>query len=155
MISGRWTPVLLLTSTFLLGLSLGFIIRGFAMAPSWELQQMGGPGLGGPGGPGPGGPGGEIPPPLFDRMTEELGLTQTQQDELDRILEENRMKLQNLRRDVIQTRMRAISDSTRAAIEALMTPEQMREYRNFRREMRRNMMRPGSRQGQRRRQFER
>ena len=88
-------------------------------------------------------------------MTEELGLTQTQQDELDRILEENRMKLQNLRRDVIQTRMRAISDSTRAAIEALMTPEQMREYRNFRREMRRNMMRPGSRQGQRRRQFER
>ena len=152
MISGRWTPALLLTLTFMLGLSLGFIVRGFTMTPSWEPPQMGGPG---PGGPGPGGPGEEMPPPLFDRMTEELGLTEAQQDELDRILEENRVKLQDLRRDVIQVRTRAISDSTRAAIEALMTPEQMRKYRNFRRQMRRNMMRPGPRQGQRRRQFDR
>ena len=147
MISGRWTPALLLTLTFLLGLSLGFIIHSFTMAPSWEPPLMGGSG--------PGGVGGEIPPPLFDRMVEELGLTQAQQDELDRILEENRVKLQDLRRDVIQVRTRAISDSTRAAIEALMTPEQMRKYRDFRRQMRRNMMRPGPRQGQRRRQFDR
>lgn len=130
MLNGKWTPALLLTLTFLLGLCLGFIIRDPLMGPFRGFQPRGGPD-------------GMLPPPLFDQMADELALTSEQQDELDRILEENRLKLQALRRDVLQPQTRAVSDSTRAAVEALLTPEQMQKYREFRRRMRPGRPGPG------------
>jgi hypothetical protein len=90
------------------------------------------------------GAGGPIPLQLIERMASSLELTDDQRTELDRILEDNRQKMISLRQDV-QPRQRAIADSTRMAIEALFTPEQMRRYREFRRNLR--LRRPG--QGQR------
>ena len=139
--TGRWTPALLLSLTFLLGLSLGYIIRDTVRYDDPRLgpRPEFGPGMGGE--PGAGGP---IPLQLIERMASSLELTDDQRTELDRILEDNRQKMISLRQDV-QPRQRAIADSTRMAIEALFTPEQMRRYREFRRNLR--LRRPG--QGQR------
>ena len=132
--SSRWTAGLLLILTFTLGLSLGFIIHS---------QLFTG---GGPGGPrGPGGPnfgdGGLIPPALRDRVTEELGLTQEQSEVFEQILENHRTQVIALRRDILQPEQRAISDSTRARFERLLTPDQMRRFGAFRQSFRRGQFR--------------
>ena len=141
--SSRWTAGLLLILTFALGLSLGFIVHS-------QLFTGGGPrgpgGLGGPGGPrGPGGPsfgdGGLIPPALRDRVTEELGLTQEQSEVFEQILENHRTQVIALRRDIMQPQQRAISDSTRARFERLLTPDQMRRFGAFRQSFRRGQFR--------------
>ena len=131
---GKWTPALLLSLTFLLGLSLGYIIRDTVTGDEggWPPLRGRGPRVDGP-------PGG-MQPELFDRLAETLSLTDEQRTELDTILEGNRLKMMALRRGV-QPRQRALSDSLRLSIENLLTPEQMRRFSDFRQSMR--AVRPG------------
>lgn len=131
---GKWTPALLLSLTFLLGLSLGYIIRDTVTGDEggWPPPRGRGPRVDGP-------PGG-MQPELFDRLAETLSLTDEQRTELDTILEGNRLKMMALRRGV-QPRQRALSDSLRLSIENLLTPEQMRRFSDFRQSMR--AVRPG------------
>ena len=133
---GKWTPALLLSLTFLLGLSLGYIIRDTVTGdePGWPPLRSRGPR--------PDGPPGGMQPELFERLAETLGLTEQQRNELDAILEGNRLKMMALRRGV-QPRQRAISDSLRLSIENLLTPEQMRQFSDFRRGMRAGRPGPG------------
>lgn len=126
--ASRWTPALLLAVTFLLGISLGFILLGPIMAGLRGPQPEFGPG--GPASPTAG-------PPLVDRFIDELDLTFEQQEALDRILEENRFKMMGIRRE-LRLHTRDIADSTRIAIESLLTPEQREKFRELRIRMRRN-----------------
>ena len=146
--TGRWTPILLLSLTFLLGLSLGYITRDTVRYddPRSGPRQEFGPGM-----RGTPGPGSLLVPELMERMANTLELTEDQRMDLDRILEENRQKMMALRRGV-QPRQRAISDSTRKAVEALLTQEQMRRLNEFRRNMRSRPLRGGQRGGGPRRQ---
>jgi hypothetical protein len=130
--SSRWTATLLLMLTFALGLSLGFIIHSQFFEPSFRE----GPPRMGPAGPGFGGDE-PIPPPLFDRMVDVLELSPEQQDALTRALDENRERLMAFRRDVVAPRQRAMADSVRIRIEEILTPEQMRKFRELRQTMRR------------------
>lgn len=152
--TGRWTPALLLSLTFLLGLSLGYITRDTVFSddprrdprPGRDARPEFGAGMSGTPGPG-----GLRSPQLVDRMADTLELTEVQREELDRILEDNRLKMMALRRGV-QPRQRAISDSARKAVEALLTQEQMRRLNELRGDMRMRPPRGGQRGGGPRRQ---
>lgn len=146
--TGRWTPALLLSLTFLLGLSLGYITRDtvFSDDPRRDPRPEFGAGMSGTPGPG-----GLRSPQLVDRMADTLELTEVQREELDRILEDNRQKMMALKRGV-QPRQRAISDSARKAVEALLTQEQMRRLNELRGDMRMRPPRGGQRGGGPRRQ---
>jgi Spy/CpxP family protein refolding chaperone len=68
-------------------------------------------------------------------MGDRLGLTAQQRDSIQRILERDRAKADTLFREM-RPRLRARFDSTRSAIEAVLTPEQREEFRRIRREQR-------------------
>ena len=61
------------------------------------------------------------------RMAEQLDLTPVQQDRINRILEEDRAKAGAVFEEM-EPRLRARYDSTNAAIRAVLTPEQQREF---------------------------
>jgi hypothetical protein len=123
---------LLLVLTFALGLSLGYILHSELFpSPFRDRPFRGGP-------PGPDmGRGDLVPPPLYDRLVEELNLTPAQKEEFNRILETHRTSLMALRRDIVQPRQRAIMDSTRSRIETLLTPDQLQRFQAFRQKYRR------------------
>ena len=132
--SSRWTAALLLILTFALGLSLGFIIHNQLFSEGSRRPP------GGPGRPDFGGEG-MMPPALRDRVSEELGLTSEQREAFDQILEDHRSQSMALQRDIIRPQMRAISDSTRARVERLLSPDQMRQFDGFRRSYPRDQFR--------------
>lgn len=116
--SVRWAAIVLLAVTFVAG--------GFAGA-AWERSR--GPHSdraiartrdGGPGGGPASRDGGRRRGPWF---AESLGLTAAQQATIDSIMRVNRPRTDSLFASVMP-RVRAISDSTRAAIDAVLTPEQ-------------------------------
>lgn len=138
MISNRWLPTVLLTLTFALGLSLGYIIRSEFVPRDVEISRQDveisrrmGPGGGGMG------PGrsGFIPPFLFNEVVEELQIAPEKRAKLEGILDEHRNRLESLRQEVIQPKQQAIMDSTRAQLQTILTPDQIRRFMEIRQRM--------------------
>ena len=133
--SERWTAGLLLIVTFALGLSLGFIVHSQLFTSGDGRRPPGGPG-------GPNiGSDGLIPPPLREFINEELDLTPEEREEFDRIFEDHRRQTMVLRRDIIQPQQQTITDSLRARIDRLLSPDQMRRFRAFRQSYRQDQYR--------------
>ena len=138
MISNRWLPTVLLTLTFALGLSLGYIIRSEfvpndveILRRDVEISRRMGPGGGGMG------PGRTefIPPFLFDEMVRELQIAPEQRTKLERILDAHRSQVETLRQEVIHPKQQAIMDSTRAQLQTILTPDQIRRFMEMRQRM--------------------
>lgn len=88
-------------------------------------------------------------PDIFEAggpLDERLGLTPQQRDTIRRIVERDRAKADSLFREM-RPRLRARYDSTSAAIEAVLTPEQREEFRRFREERRAERRRRGEERG--------
>jgi len=66
----------------------------------------------------------------IERFADELGLTEEQRSEIDPILEETRERMSELF-EPVRPMYRDLVDSTRARIEAVLTPEQAAEYRRL------------------------
>lgn len=66
----------------------------------------------------------------IERFADELGLTQQQRDRIDPILEDAREGMSELF-EPVRPAYRALVDSTRARIEAVLTPEQVTQYRSL------------------------
>lgn len=64
----------------------------------------------------------------IERFADELGLTEEQRDRIDPILEDAREGMSELF-EPVRPAYRALVDSTRARIEAVLTPEQVTQYR--------------------------
>jgi|GEM_PF-6943146 len=129
MLPSRWVPAILLALTFALGLSLGYILRSeLFQEPFREARLMRGPGRGGPG---------DMPPPfVLERLGNELRLSPEQRMVVDKMLETHRMRMNELRDNVIRPRQQAIMDSTRIVLIRTLTPEQMDRFRVLRRNFR-------------------
>jgi Spy/CpxP family protein refolding chaperone len=93
----------------------GLLLRGHgAFGP--RPPQFGGRGPGRRGPPGP-------PPDVRQHIETELGLSAAQKTQVDSIWSQQMAKRQALD-DTIGTRMRALMDSTRVAVDRVLTPEQ-------------------------------
>lgn len=66
----------------------------------------------------------------IERFADELGLTEEQRSEIDPILEETRERMSELF-EPVRPMYRDLVDSTRARIEAVLTPDQVAEYRRL------------------------
>jgi len=118
-------------------LTLAFGSRGDRVAHEMRIRR------------GPGGPGGLHGPPIpgdhegvvFMRgggpggFGEELDLDPEQRERVERLMEEQRRKADQLMADM-QPRMKALMDSTNAAIEEVLTPEQREQFREMQAERR-------------------
>ena len=133
--SSRWTAGLLLIVTFALGLSIGFIVHSQLFTSGDGRRPQGGPGRPNIGREG------LVPPPLRERINEELDLTPEQREEFDRIFEDHRRQTMVLHRDIIQPQQQTLTDSLRARTERLLSPGQMRRFRAFRQSYRQGQFR--------------
>jgi hypothetical protein len=98
--------------------------RGFG-GPGWPVRARGGPLFGrGPGGPPP------LPPELVNRLTSELGLDATQQDQLKKILDDRRGRLEAVHREA-RDRFEKEQRDLHAAIRAVLKPEQQTRFDKF------------------------
>lgn len=66
----------------------------------------------------------------IERFADELGLTEEQRAQIAPILAETRQRMDELFEDVRPT-YRSVVDSARSRIEAILTPEQVTEYRRL------------------------
>lgn len=64
----------------------------------------------------------------IERFADDLGLTAAQRERIEGILEDFRSDLKAMRRE-FHPRWHALIDTTRTRIEAVLTPEQVSEYR--------------------------
>lgn len=129
----RLLAIASLLLTFLAGALVGTAVerarggRAWAPPPGAEAgRPRGGPDIFEAGGP------------LDDR----LRLTPQQRDTIQRIVERDRHKADSLFRQM-RPRLRARFDSTRTAIDAVLTPAQREEFRRFREERRAERRRRG------------
>lgn len=131
MISNRWLPTVLLTLTFALGLCLGYIIRSEFVPREVEISRRMGPGGFGMG------PGRNdfMPPFAFEEMVQELQIKPEERTKLERILDSHRSRIETLRQEVIQPKQQAIMDSTRAQLQTILTPDQIRHFMEIRQRM--------------------
>ncbi len=84
-------------------------------------------------------------PDIFEagsELSERLRLTPEQRDSIERIMERDRQKADALFREM-RPRLRARFDSSRVAVEAVLTPEQREEFRRYREERRAERRRRG------------
>jgi len=84
-------------------------------------------------------------PDIFESgsaLADRLRLTPQQRDSIERIMERDRQKADALFREM-RPRLRARFDSTRVAVEAVLTPEQREEFRRYREERRAERRRRG------------
>lgn len=122
----RWLAVASLLATFLAGGLVGAAVERARGGERWSER----PGM--ERGPRRG------PPPIFEAggpLDERLRLTPQQRDTIRRIVARDRAKADSLFREM-RPRLRARFDSTTAAVEAVLTPEQREEFRRFREEQR-------------------
>lgn len=129
----RLLAIASLLLTFLAGALVGTALERARGARPW----------GPPPGAEPGGPRGR--PDIFEAggpLDDRLRLTPQQRDTIQRIVERDRQKADSLFREM-QPRLRARFDSTRAAVEAVLTPQQREEFRRFREEHRERRRRRG------------
>lgn len=120
--------------TFFAGALVGTAVERARGARSWSPPPPGAEPGRGRGGPDIFEAGG----PLDDR----LRLTPQQRDTIQRIVERDRRKADSLFREM-RPRLRARFDSTRTAVEAVLTPQQREEFRRFREEHRERRRRRG------------
>lgn len=125
--TGGWRTVLQVLVVFLLGISLGFFFSNRYMTGTPDVQKVSGlaeieQGM--------------ASKPLVNRVITDLKLTEQQEFELDRILEENRWKEMKLRREIVRPRLKVLADSTRMSIEAILRPEQLDAFLDILAEMR-------------------
>lgn len=66
----------------------------------------------------------------IERFADEIGLSERQRADIDLILDDTREQMSDLF-EPVRPRYREIIDSSRARIEALLTPEQVEEYRRL------------------------
>ena len=125
---------------FASGIVLGGILAFFLMQPRFP-----GPGRG------PERPQAtrESPRGAMDRLSEVLGLDQSQQRELNRILRESRQSLNQLNQQT-NRRNRAIRQRTQEQIQQILDPEQMAQFEEFLARQNRNRQRQRQNPGQRR-----
>jgi hypothetical protein len=91
--------------------------------------RRGGPGRGGPlFGRGPGGP--PLPPEMLNRLASELRLDAAQQDQVKRILDDRRARLEAVHREA-RERFDKEQTDLHAAIRAVLRPEQQIEFDKF------------------------
>ena len=64
----------------------------------------------------------------IERFADELGLTPQQRSEIEEILEDHRSRVKQMWAE-IRPRYRALMDTARTRIEAVLTPEQVEQYR--------------------------
>jgi hypothetical protein len=86
----------------------------------------------------PGDPGGMVYLRTREPLDAELGLDDEQRERVQLLMEEQARKAEQLMTDM-EPRMKALMDSTNAAIEAVLTPEQRERFQRMREE-RRDMM---------------
>lgn len=72
--------------------------------------------------------GGERPRTTIERFADELGLTAEQRSRIEEVLSAFRGEVKELRKE-FHPRWEALVDSARARIEAVLTPEQVEQYR--------------------------
>lgn len=86
--------------------------------------------------------------PVIERFATELGLTTDQRSRIETILNHYRTKMHSIWEDV-RPRYSAIVDSARSEIEAVLTPQQVQQYRKLlERETRHRENRRGSPSGE-------
>ena len=131
----RWLALASLLGTFLAGALVGAAVDRARGGHRWPPPPPGAEGRG----PGRGGP------DIFEAggpLDERLNLTPQQRDTINRIVERDRHKADSLFREM-RPRLRARFDSTRAAVDAVLTPQQREEFRRFREERRAERRRRG------------
>jgi len=69
------------------------------------------------------------------RVHDYLGLNQEQRERINAILEEGRLEVRKLRAES-RPRIEAIEENTQAKIRALLTPDQVKRYEEYRRNVR-------------------
>lgn len=144
---------LFVLAVFCLGGAGGFLLgRGlpgrplFPAGPAPDLRGPGLDGFGGPDAPGPrrGGPGRSgpplfgrgpggpppLPPELFNRLSSELQLDAAQQEQLRKILDERRDRLDAVHRDA-RDRFDKEQRDLHAAIRAVLRPDQQSRFDQF------------------------
>jgi Spy/CpxP family protein refolding chaperone len=130
----RLLAIASLLLTFLAGGLVGTAVERARGARAWSPPPPGAEPGRGRGGPDIFEAGG----PLDDR----LRLTPRQRDTIQRIVQRDRQKADSLFREM-RPRLRARFDSTRTAVEAVLTPQQREEFRRFREEHRERRRRRG------------
>jgi Spy/CpxP family protein refolding chaperone len=125
----RLLAVLSLLVTFLAGAVVGGAVTR-AHDHRWFMHGMPGMGHGGPAGHDLFAPDGEL--------GQRLHLTPVQHDTIERIVQSERKRAQELMREM-RPRVHAHFDSTTAAIEAVLTPQQRQEFARFRSKYRLDM----------------
>lgn len=131
---------LFVVAVFCLGGAGGFLLGRHA--PPWgrggppfdadarPFGRPGGPGRGGPPfGRGPGGPPG-LRPELVNRLTSELQLDASQQDQVKKILDERRDRLEQVHRDA-RDRFDKEQRDLHTAIRAVLRPDQQQKFDTF------------------------
>ena len=118
----------------LIGFRVGTHFGGFPRDP----DRPGGPAGGGPdgfrrGGPGPGrrgGPPPALPPDMLNQLTRELQLDRAQQDQVTKILEERRGRLEQVHRDA-RERFDSEQRELHAAIRGVLRTDQQQAFEKF------------------------
>lgn len=122
---------------FASGIVLGGILAFFLVQPRFPGPSRGFSEL-------PQGPRGAM-----DRLSDSLGLDESQRGELNRILRESRQSLNQLNQQV-NRRNRAIRETTQEQIRQILDPEQMEQFEEFLARQNRNRQRQRQNPRQRR-----
>jgi hypothetical protein len=124
---------LFVLAVFCLGGAGGFVLGRRMPPPRDPLLAFGrgGPG-GGRGGPPPfaRGPGGPLPPDMVNRLSSELQLDAAQQDQVKKILDERRDRLEDVHREA-RGRFDKEQRELHAAIRAVLRPDQQEKFDHF------------------------
>jgi len=118
-VTSRVRVSLLLAITFLAGMAAGFAAdrqpAGPAAGGETGMSQSGSPNRGGT---------------TIERFADELGLTESQRTAIAPVIEDTQRRMSELF-EPVRPAYGELIDSARAHIEALLTPEQVAEYRRL------------------------
>lgn len=114
-----WFAVFMLI-VFLIGLGTGMAIDRYAASGRRAARGFGGMGSG------------PRPAVVAERMSRELDLSDTQQQQLEEVFERGAGRFERFRRENRQ-RFVALSQQLSAEVEAILTPEQREQFRELRR----------------------
>lgn len=138
----RAAAAALICSVAFAGLAGGVLLDRTLLAPRAAVAEPpagAGPGIVGDGAPGPR----VLRLRPSDRFSEELDLTPLQRARFDSLMERRMQALRALH-EATRPRMDSLLETTRAEIDAMLTPEQRQKLRAMREQVRRGMPGPGS-----------
>ena len=134
--NAKYSAVAVLAAVFFAGIASTLAVLRvveYRDGPAWEERSRRPPMNRPPFDGRPGGPGGFAEMArmeLSDRLAERLGLSDEQREALDEIMERRRQRAEDLMREFMP-RLEGQTDSLRAEIEAVLTPEQQEVFREF------------------------